>query len=95
MEMGANPKLLEKESSTFQVSEHLRKLLYHTVWTVWITVRNLLCVETLRTALAFICLDDSAARPDDFQCSIKLQDFFRKNRYGKIAAIVRTTWIPV
>jgi hypothetical protein len=26
MEMGANPKLLENESSTFQVSEHLRKL---------------------------------------------------------------------
>jgi hypothetical protein len=25
----------------------------------------------------------------------KLQDFFPKHRYGKIAAIVRTTWIPV
>jgi hypothetical protein len=69
--------------------------LYHTVWTMWIPVRTLLCVEKLRTAPAFICLDDSAARPDDSQCSIKLQDFFRKHRYGKIATIVRMTWIPV
>jgi hypothetical protein len=25
----------------------------------------------------------------------KLQDFFQKHRYGKIAATVRTTWIPI
>jgi hypothetical protein len=72
-----------------------QEALYHIVWTMWIPVRTLLCVEKLRNAPAFICLDDSAARPNDSQCSIKLQDFFRKHRYGKIDAIVRTTWIPV
>jgi hypothetical protein len=72
-----------------------QEALYHIVSTMWIPVRTLLCVEKLRTAPVFICLDHSAARPDDSQCSIKLQDFFQKHRYGKIAAIVRTTWIPV
>jgi hypothetical protein len=39
--------------------------------------------------------ENSAAPPDNYQCSIKLQDFFPKHRYGKIVATVRTTWIPV
>jgi hypothetical protein len=65
------------------------------VRTTWIPVRTFLCVEKLRTVLAYIRPDDSAARPDDPQCSIKLQDFFPKHRYGKIAATVRMTWISV
>jgi hypothetical protein len=32
--------------------------------------------------------DDSAARSDDPQCSIKLQIFFPKSKYGKIVATV-------
>jgi len=63
--------------------------------TTWIPVRTFLCVEKLRTAPACIRSDDSAARPDDPHCSIKLQDFFPKHRYGKITETVRTTWIPV
>jgi hypothetical protein len=39
--------------------------------------------------------DVSAGRPNDSQCSTKLQDFFSKHRYGKIVATVRRTWIPV
>jgi hypothetical protein len=61
----------------------------------WIPVRTFLYVEKLRTAPACIRSDVSAAHPDDSQCSIKLHDFFPKHRYGKIATIVRTTWIPV
>jgi hypothetical protein len=53
------------------------------------------CVEKFRSAPACIRSDVSVACPDDSQCSIKLQDFFPKHRYGKIAATVRTTWIPV
>jgi hypothetical protein len=63
--------------------------------TTWIPVQTFLYVEKLRTALACIRPDDSAARPDDSRCSIKLQDFFPKHKYGKIAVTVRTTWIPV
>jgi hypothetical protein len=55
---------------------------------MWIPVRTFLCVEKLQTVLACI-------RSDDSQCSIKLQDFFPKHRYGKIAATIQTTWIPV
>jgi hypothetical protein len=51
------------------------------VRTTWIPVRTFLYVEKLRTAPACICPDDSAARPDDPQCSIKSQDFFLKHRY--------------
>jgi hypothetical protein len=64
------------------------------VRTMWIPVWTFLCVEKLRTAPSCIRLDDSAARPDDPQCSIKPQDFFPKQRYGKIAVTVQTTWIP-
>jgi hypothetical protein len=60
------------------------------IWTKWISVWTFLCVEKLRTAPACIRPDDLAARPDDSQCSIKLQDFIPKHRYGKIAATVRT-----
>jgi hypothetical protein len=59
------------------------------------SVQTFLYVEKLRTAPACIHPDDSAARSDDPQCSIKPQDFFPKPRYGKIAATVRTTWILV
>jgi hypothetical protein len=38
--------------------------------------------------------DDSAARPDACQYSTKLQ-ILSKIKYGKSAATVRTTWIPV
>jgi hypothetical protein len=38
--------------------------------------------------------DVSAARPDAYQYLIKLQILF-KCKYGKIAATVRTTWIPI
>jgi len=65
------------------------------VRTTWIPVRTFLYVEKLRTASACIRSDDSAARPDDSQCSIKPQDFFPKHRFGKITATVRTMWIPV
>jgi hypothetical protein len=58
------------------------------VRTTWVPVRTFLCVEKLRTAPACICPDDSAARPDNPQCLIKLQDFFPKHRYGKIDATV-------
>jgi hypothetical protein len=65
------------------------------VRTTWIPVRTFLCVEKLRNAPACIRPDDSVARSDDSQCSIKPQDFFPKHRYGKIAATVRTAWILV
>jgi hypothetical protein len=64
------------------------------VRTTWIPVRTFLCVE-LRTAPACIRPNDSVARLDDPQWPTKPQDFFPKHRYGKIAATVRTTWIPV
>jgi hypothetical protein len=55
---------------------------------MWISVWTFLCVEKLGIAPACI-------HPDDSQCSIKLQDFFPKHRYGKIAVTVWTTWISV
>jgi len=55
------------------------------VRTTWIPIRTFLCVEKLRIAPACIRPDDSAAHPNDSQCSIKLQDFFPKHRYRKIA----------
>jgi hypothetical protein len=60
-----------------------------------LTVWTFLYVKKLRTALACIRPDVSAARPDAIQCSIKLWDFFPKHRYGKIAATVQTMWILV
>jgi len=47
----------------------------------WNPIPTFLCVEKLRTTPACIRLDDSAARPDDPQFSIKPQDFFAKHRY--------------
>jgi len=76
---------------SYRPDAHLSKS--SSVRTTWIPIRTFLCVEKHRTAPACIHLDDSAARRDDSQCSIKLQDFFPKHRYGKIAATVRTTWI--
>jgi len=43
---------------------------------------------------AYICPDISAARPDTSQYSTKLQ-ILSKIKYGKIAAIIQKTWIPV
>jgi hypothetical protein len=65
------------------------------VRTTWIPIRTFLCVDKLQTTPTCIRLDDSAARPNDSQCLIKLQDFFPKHRYGKIVATVQTTWIPI
>jgi hypothetical protein len=53
-------------------------------------VRTFPSVEKFRTAPACIHSDVSATCPDNSQCSTKLQDFFPKHRYGKIAATVRT-----
>jgi len=70
---------------TVQCINHSDNVTYHpevhqtkasSVWTTWIPVWTFLCVEKLRTASTCILLDDSAARPEDPQCSIKLQDFF-------------------
>jgi hypothetical protein len=65
------------------------------VRTTWIPVRTFLCVEKLRTALACIRLDVSTTRSDDSQCSTKASDFLSNLQSGKIAATLRTTWIPV
>jgi len=65
------------------------------VRTTWIPVRTFLYVEKLRTAPTCIRQYDLAILPDHPQCLIKPQDFFPKHRYGKIAATVRMTWIPV
>jgi hypothetical protein len=54
------------------------------VWTTWIPVRTLLCVEKLRIAPACIHPNVSAACPDDFQCSTKLQIFFPKSDMGRL-----------
>jgi hypothetical protein len=78
----------------------------HTVWTHInlkhhpserreLSVRTFPYVEKFQTAPACIRLDVLAARPDDSQCSIKLQDFFPNHKYGKIAATVRMMWITV
>jgi hypothetical protein len=49
-----------------------------------------------REASVPVCIrpDDSTARPDALQYSIKLP-ILSKIIYGKIAATVRTTWIPI
>jgi len=78
---------------SYRPDTHLSKA--SSVPTTWIPVQTILCVEKLRNSLACIRPDDSAARPDDSQCSIKPQDFFPKHRYGKITATIRTMWIPV
>jgi hypothetical protein len=49
-----------------------------------IPVRTFICVEKLQTTVACIRPDDSAARPDDSQCSIKLQDFFQNTDMGRL-----------
>jgi hypothetical protein len=61
----------------------------------WIPVWTFFCVENLRTALACIRPDVSTACPNDSQCSTKASNFLSKIKYGKIAATVRITWIPV
>jgi hypothetical protein len=51
-------------------------------------VRTFPFVEKFQTGPACIRLDHS-------QCSTKLQDFFPKHRYGKIAETVWAMWIPI
>jgi len=53
-------------------------------WTTWIHVRIFLYVEKLQTTLACIRSDVSAARPDNSQCSTKLQIFFPKVNMGRL-----------
>jgi hypothetical protein len=65
------------------------------VRTTWIPVRTFLYVAKLRTGLAYICPNVSAARLDNSQCLTKASYFLSKIEYRKIAATVRTTWIPV
>jgi hypothetical protein len=63
--------------------------------TTWIPPPDLpLCREASNCSTC-IRPNDSVGRPDNPQCSIKPHDFFPKHKYGKIAATVRTTWIPV
>jgi len=81
------------DDMSYRPDTHLSKA--SSIRTTWITVWTFLCVEKLRTAPACIRPNNSAACPDDSQCSVKLQDFFPKHRYGKIPATVQTTWIPV
>jgi hypothetical protein len=52
--------------------------------TTWIPVRTFLYVKKLRTAPACIRPDDLVARPDDPQCSIKLQDFLPNTDMGRL-----------
>jgi hypothetical protein len=58
------------------------------------SVRTFSCVEKFQTVPACICSDVSAAHPDDSQCSTSFR-ILPKHSYGKIAATVQTTWIPV
>jgi hypothetical protein len=51
--------------------------------------------RSFETAPACIRPDVLAARLDNSQCSTSFWISFHKHSYGKIAAIVRTTWIPV
>jgi hypothetical protein len=48
------------------------------IWTTWIPVQTFLCVEKLWTAPTCIRMDDSAACPDDTQCSTKVSGFLSK-----------------
>jgi len=50
----------------------------------WIPVRTFLCVKKLRIASACIHPNVSATRPDNFQCSTKLQIFFPKPDMGRL-----------
>jgi hypothetical protein len=64
------------------------------VRTTWIPVRTFLCVEKLQTAPACICPDVSAAYPDDFQCSTKVQIFFPKSNMGRLLQSSRRRGFP-
>jgi hypothetical protein len=50
----------------------------------WIPIQTFLYVEKLRTAPDCICPDVSTTRPDDSQCSTKLQIFFPKSNMGRL-----------
>jgi hypothetical protein len=64
------------------------------VRTTWIPVWTFLCVAKLRTAPACIRPDVSATRPDDPQCSIKLQNFFPKSDMGRLLQPSRQRGFP-
>jgi hypothetical protein len=70
------------EDITYRPNAHQTKA--SSVRTMWIPFWTFLCVEKLRTAPACIRPDDSAARPNDPQCSIKLQDFFQNTDMGRL-----------
>jgi len=63
---------------------HTHQTKASSVRTTWIPVRTFLCVEKPRTTPACILPDVSAARPDDSQCSTKLQIFFPKSNMGRL-----------
>jgi len=64
------------------------------VWKTWIFVRTFLYVEKLRTAPACIRPNVSAARPNNSQCSIKLQDFFTNAEMGRLLQPSRQRGFP-
>jgi hypothetical protein len=70
------------DNVTYRPNAHQTKA--SSVRTTWIPIRTFLCVEKLWTALACISPDVSAARPDDSQCSTKLQIFFPKSNMGRL-----------
>jgi hypothetical protein len=62
------------------------------VRTKWISVRTLVCIEKLLFQLASV---QTTQQPVRTTLSDRASDFLSKRKYGKIAATVRTTWIPV
>jgi hypothetical protein len=86
------PKHHSPDDVTYLTDSHLFKA--SSVRTTRNPLLTFLYVEKFRTAPIYIRPDVSATLLDDTQCSPKLQDFFPKPRYGKIAT-VQTTWIPV
>jgi hypothetical protein len=78
----------------------------HTVWTPIclkhhpsrrreLSVRTFPCVEKFRTAPACIRPNVFSSMSERLSVFDKLQDFFPKHSYGKLAATIRMTWIPV
>jgi hypothetical protein len=63
------------------------------VWTTCISVRTLLCIEKLLFQLSSVRTTQQPVRTTSSDRSAS--DFLSKIIYGKIAATVRTAWIPV
>jgi len=62
------------------------------VRTTWIFFRTLLWIEKLLFQLASVW---TTQQPVQTTLSDRASDFLSKSKFGKIAATVRTTWIPV